>query len=711
MYTVARTGKPTQKAKSGSSARHRAAFSGQSREASSILHLQRTIGNQAVQRLLRAEAEGREPGSKTAVSTRLAPYSRDVALHAEAHGEIQPKLTINAPGDLYEQEADRIADRVMRMPEPQLQRACACGGGCAKCQTKPQAQEQGRIDTRRLQADATRETASPAVHDVLRSQGQALPPATRAFFETRFGQDFGQVRVHTDAKAAASARDVNARAYTVGRNVVFGAGQYAPSSNQGRRLLAHELTHVLQQGSGATTPRIQRTDWGVLGGTCCNRSPDGEEWALVGAGVWDRLPSGQCTDTTTDCNGMTCGGGFYYVDNLQTGTCRTPRHDDATFRPRRWTPGRPRSGAQSPTARGSTQGDTPTGYQYDREPYLIEHRSGSTYQVPGLYHSESEFGASGATSSLMAPAAERRQGRPVTGGFADDLDVDTAFGTGAERTAAPEVEALVRSARDRIDPRLLPAMQEVSTDRFVFRALRTFLETDNGRLVAWDNDGGRYDGDSLPPTINVGIAGGALDTRSTLVHELLHYVFDKADAVLGEARDTGGADHPAIAAIETRFLIIDRIRSGQPPLHEKIRSSFGQFLQGRDFFPAMEEAIAQNDPAALRAAVDDPAFVRTTVSSGLLPSASGLRFPAGPTTYHYTADQFRDLAFIWAQNAVIVRRAMRTAGDISTRTGTPLPEVFGHSAWQQEMATFLSRFVGELRRGRTRGVVSLESRL
>jgi hypothetical protein len=88
------------------------------------------------------------------------------------------------------------------------------------------------------------------VHEVLRSPGQPLDPAIRAFFESRFGHDFSQVRVHTDGQAAESVRAVNALAYTVGRNVVFGAGQYAPGTAIGRRLLAHELAHVIQQSQG-----------------------------------------------------------------------------------------------------------------------------------------------------------------------------------------------------------------------------------------------------------------------------------------------------------------------------------------------------------------------------------------------------------------------------------------------------------------------------
>jgi hypothetical protein len=76
----------------------------------------------------------------------------------------------------------------------------------------------------------------------------------RAFFEPRFGQDFSRVRVHTDAAGADAARSVQARAYTYGPHIVFGAGEYAPATAQGKHLLAHELAHVVQQGAGAGTP-------------------------------------------------------------------------------------------------------------------------------------------------------------------------------------------------------------------------------------------------------------------------------------------------------------------------------------------------------------------------------------------------------------------------------------------------------------------------
>ena len=129
-----------------------------------------------------------------------------------------------------------------------LQRKCACGGAaglsgaCAECSKKPL--------QRRAANSAEHAMAPPIVHDVLHSSGQPLNLATRAFMEPRFGHDFSRVRVHTDAQAAESAQAVNAMAYTVGRDIVFGPGKYAPDTHQGNELLAHELTHTLQQGTG-----------------------------------------------------------------------------------------------------------------------------------------------------------------------------------------------------------------------------------------------------------------------------------------------------------------------------------------------------------------------------------------------------------------------------------------------------------------------------
>jgi len=136
-----------------------------------------------------------------------------------------------------------------------LQRQCSCGGSagaggeCAECKAKS---EEAASVQRKAESPVSQDSgAAPSiVHDVLRSPGQPLDSQTRSFMEPRFGQDFSGVRIHTDTKAAESAKAVNAAAYAVGSNVVFGAGRYVPGTSEGQRLMAHELTHVVQQGSG-----------------------------------------------------------------------------------------------------------------------------------------------------------------------------------------------------------------------------------------------------------------------------------------------------------------------------------------------------------------------------------------------------------------------------------------------------------------------------
>jgi hypothetical protein len=129
-----------------------------------------------------------------------------------------------------------------------LQRKCACGGTpgpdgeYAECRSKWLALQRGSTER------ATPSAMLSIVHDVLRSSGRPLDTVTRTFMEGGFGHDFSRVRVHTDGKAAESARAVGAAAYTIGRDVVFGTEQYQPETRVGRRLLAHELTHVAQQG-------------------------------------------------------------------------------------------------------------------------------------------------------------------------------------------------------------------------------------------------------------------------------------------------------------------------------------------------------------------------------------------------------------------------------------------------------------------------------
>jgi uncharacterized protein DUF4157 len=194
-------------------------------------------------------------------ASRPAPTAVHPALRVQrlagnrAFGCLQAKLTISQPGDAYEIEADSVADQVMRMPELQVQRTCACGGTCDDCQEDEAKSVQRATEMPASSAAASLPQAPPVVEDVLRCRGEPLDSSTLAFMETRFGHDFAPIRVHHDRKASGSARAIDARAYTVGEHVVFGEGQHRPGTTEGQRLLAHELTHVVQQGAGSPSSR------------------------------------------------------------------------------------------------------------------------------------------------------------------------------------------------------------------------------------------------------------------------------------------------------------------------------------------------------------------------------------------------------------------------------------------------------------------------
>ncbi len=169
---------------------------------------------------------------------------------------VQPpasNLTISSPNEPAELEAERIAGEVMRMPAPApvLHRACAA------CDDEKKVHRSASGDGPGI--------APPIVGQVLSSPGQPLPDSARNFFEPRLGADLSAVRVHTDSQAARSADAVQAKAYTVGSNIAFAAGEYAPQSESGKGLLAHELVHVVQQNrSGGvadskTAPDLKQT--------------------------------------------------------------------------------------------------------------------------------------------------------------------------------------------------------------------------------------------------------------------------------------------------------------------------------------------------------------------------------------------------------------------------------------------------------------------
>ena len=176
-------------------------------------------------------------------------------------------LRLGEPDSSFEREADRVADQVMAGEAARVdwslsnmridagaQRKCACGGsaGCTKCAENKTVQCKYAGNAHPLEAPSI-------VNEVLGSPGAPLDRATRNFFEPRFAHDFSRVRVYADTPAANTARALDARAYTVGNDLVFGRGQYAPYSEAGRKLLAHELAHTVQQSRiGAAEGKLLR---------------------------------------------------------------------------------------------------------------------------------------------------------------------------------------------------------------------------------------------------------------------------------------------------------------------------------------------------------------------------------------------------------------------------------------------------------------------
>lgn len=194
------------------------------------------------------------------------------------------KLRLGPRDDAFEREADRVAEAVTRggaggmgiastlarnlpapPPRPIIQRLCpecqeeqagAVQRKCAACAGEESGEEMPRIQRQAKSAGGSGEIASDFTSRL--GAGAPLDPASRSYFEPRFGHDFGDVRIHTGPQADTAAASVQARAFTLGRDVVFAAGEHDPGSAGGQRLLAHELTHVVQQSATPGMPRLQR---------------------------------------------------------------------------------------------------------------------------------------------------------------------------------------------------------------------------------------------------------------------------------------------------------------------------------------------------------------------------------------------------------------------------------------------------------------------
>ncbi len=163
---------------------------------------------------------------------------------------IQLKLSIGAANDPMEHEADAMADKVMRMPETSFIQRCSCGAyDDDHVQLKPLAsQVTPFIQAKSDGASTVNDTVSTRIKSSMNG-GSQMQGDTKSFMESRFGTDFSGVKIHTGDESARLNSSLNAKAFTVSNNIYFNSGQYQPETDSGKHLLAHELTHVLQQGS------------------------------------------------------------------------------------------------------------------------------------------------------------------------------------------------------------------------------------------------------------------------------------------------------------------------------------------------------------------------------------------------------------------------------------------------------------------------------
>lgn len=376
MRTFAHKPKATRRATS-SAARRRDRADGQGNEASSLLQLQRAAGNRAVRRLLEAT---RSCEGDSTTGTIPSGLHLEVARIPVAAALIQRKPAISSPGDRFEREADDVADRVMRMAEPtpissapassqpvplvavqgieggEEEPGLISGVGEDESGTIPEAAVQ-----RKAESGSAAPLISPVADELARTQsgGEPLGSGTRRSMEAAFGRDFSRVRVHRDGEAAELSHQLSALAFTHGSHIYFGSGKYDPEGSSGKHLLAHELTHVAQQGhatpkSGAAAstapalqsapPAIQRAaNWAApavhqtnnLADTALNGVPVGVTFLVVNGAAFGAVNAPTVTVTALP--------GGMFAATVTTVPVNAASADETVLAPGPWRRGAPRA--------------------------------------------------------------------------------------------------------------------------------------------------------------------------------------------------------------------------------------------------------------------------------------------------------------------------------------------------------------------------------
>ncbi len=180
---------------------------------------------------------------------------------------IHPKLYINSPGDKYEQEADAMANKVMRMPSIESKGMASSSSligasiqrKCASCEEEQKRKQIMRKEAGNFSGIQVSNSFSSSLN-ASKGAGSTLPKSTKSFMENAFSTDFSNVKIHNDSQAHQMSQSINAKAFTHGHDIYFGSGQFNPNSYSGKSLLAHELTHTLQQWGVINKDTLQRQD-------------------------------------------------------------------------------------------------------------------------------------------------------------------------------------------------------------------------------------------------------------------------------------------------------------------------------------------------------------------------------------------------------------------------------------------------------------------
>jgi hypothetical protein len=618
-----------------------------------------------------------------------------------AESDIQRKISAGHSDDIYEREADRIADRL----------------GSETISVTP-TDAGGPIVSSGLQQRI--QAASPG--------GESLAPSLRLDMESQLRADLSDVRVHRDAEAVALNRTLDARAFTVGNHVWLGGGE-SPSD---RKLMAHELVHTVQQSGPSAAPTIQRAP-----------KVAAQEWTVDHSDVVG-IDEETAINVAVEYLGINETAAQFYGDMLEQRPLWASKKGlyvraidflrdnrqrfDVTDVPAMLERALDFCDASSATVATLTDSfyeDLLIRAVYAAPPgsATFTHRTFNTvYEIPGRPAGTKDFAPSGKFGSLLRP--DPNPIKPLTGGAGDAGGLLFRYGTAPGTLSSKETSEFIGKHMDRIPPPLRSALEQLASDPVIHGILGRFF-----------GDGGQFKVEAVAletahytpgkkPQIEVDpklLASSEMKKhptpiglRATLAHELYHYALDRADAFITESGASGsGNDHFLIEIVEDRYTIIEALRTGRSLLDEKIHALEGYI--GPEQQPLIEGLFKANDVAGLRAHIrrddflDSLAFANIMRAVGINQLAISGELERSIKDMLLDPAQVNDLLYLSAINAVIIRKAFALAADIAERKNLALSAVWTDKTFIREIGSFIAALISKASGNRREGIVALSA--